>query len=100
MGVQSVMVIRSVRHRGLLRLIEDDDSRQIRPDLVKRLRNVLAALISAADMAQVSGPPGWRVHQLKGDRAGTWTVSVSGNWRLTFDIADGEIENLDLEDYH
>lgn len=94
------MVIRSVRHRGLLRLIEDDDGRQIRPDLVKRLRNILAALISAADMSQVSGPPGWRVHQLKGDRAGTWTVSVSGNWRLTFDITDGEIENLDLEDYH
>lgn len=85
------MVIRSVRHRGLLRLIEDDDGRQIRPDLVKRLRNILAALISAADMTQVSGPPGWRVHQLKGDRAGTRTVSVSGNWRLTFDITDGEI---------
>jgi proteic killer suppression protein len=94
------MIIRSVQHRGLLRLIEDDDSRELRPDLVKRLRNILAALITAADMDAVRGPPGWRVHQLKGDRAGTWSISVSGNWRITFDIKRGEISNLNLEDYH
>jgi len=41
-----------------------------------------------------------RVHQLRGDRAGTWSISVSGNWRLTFDIRQGEICNFDLEDYH
>jgi hypothetical protein len=44
------MKIRSVKHRGLLRLTEDDDSRESRPDLVKRLRNILAVLIMAADM--------------------------------------------------
>ena len=91
------MIIRSVRHRGLLRLIEDDDSRELRNDLVRRLRNVLAVLIAAADMSGVSGPPGWRVHQLTGNR---WSISVSGNWRLTFEIRQGEICNLDLEDYH
>jgi proteic killer suppression protein len=64
------------------------------------LRNILAVLISASDMDGVKGPPGWRIHQLKGDRAGTWTISVSGNWRLTFRIQQGEICNLDLEDYH
>ena len=94
------MIIRSVQHRGLLRLIEDDDSREIRPDLVRRLRNILAVLITAADMNGVIGPPGWRIHQLKGDRAGIWTISVSGNWRLTFKIKQGEIDDLDLEDYH
>jgi len=94
------MIIRSVQHRGLLRLIEDDDTRQLRTDLVKRLRNILAMLISGSDMSVVSGPPGWRIHQLKGDRAGTWSISVSGNWRLTFDIEQGEICNLNLEDYH
>jgi hypothetical protein len=46
------MIIRSVRHRGLLRLIEDDDSRELRNDLVRRLRNILAVLIAAADMAR------------------------------------------------
>ena len=94
------MIIHSVQHRGLLRLIEEDDTRELRTDLVKRLRNILAMLISASDMNGVSGPPGWRIHQLKGDRAGTWSISVSGNWRLTFDIEQGEICNLNLEDYH
>jgi proteic killer suppression protein len=87
------MVIRSIRHRGLLRLIEDDDSREIRPDLVRRVRNILAALIAAADIDEVVGPPGWRIHRLHGDRAGTWSISASGNWRLTFDIRQGEIHN-------
>ena len=94
------MVIRSVRHRGLLRLIEDDDSRELRGDLVRRVRNILAALIAAPDMGGVAGPPGWRVHQLRGDRAGTWSISISGNWRLTFDLRQDEIFDLDLEDYH
>jgi proteic killer suppression protein len=67
---------------------------------VRRLRNILAVLIAAADMGGVTGPPGWRVHQLKGDRAGTWSISVSGNWRLTFDVRQNEICDLDLEDYH
>ena len=92
--------IGSVQHRGLLRLIEDDDARELPPDLVKRLRNILAMLLVAEDMAKVSGPPGWRIHQLKGDRAGTWSVSVSGNWRLTFAVESSEVRNLDLEDYH
>jgi toxin HigB-1 len=80
------MIIRSVQHRGLLRLIQDDDSRELRPDLVRRLRNILAALIVAPDMGVVTGPPGSKVHQFKGNRAGTWSISVSGNWRITFDI--------------
>ena len=94
------MRIRSVRHRGLRRFIEDDDSRGLRPDLVNRVRNIAAALIAAQNIDGVSGPPGWRIHQLTGDRAGTWSISVSGNWRITFDLEQGEISNLDLEDYH
>ena len=94
------MIIRSIQHRGILRLVEDDDPRELRPDLVKRLRNILAVLITASDVSTVAGPPGWRIHQLRGDRAGAWSISVSGNWRLTFDIEQGEICNLNLEDYH
>jgi proteic killer suppression protein len=51
-------------------------------------------------MSGVVGPPGWRVHQLQGDRAGTGSISVSGNWQLTFDIRQGEICSLGLQDYH
>ena len=94
------MRIRTVRHRGLKRLLQSNDEREIRPDLVRRVRNVLAVLIVARDMANVSGPPGWRIHQLTGDRASTWSISVSGNWRITFVVDGDEIRDLDLEDYH
>lgn len=94
------MNIRTIRHRGLRRLIEDDDPREIRGDLVYRTRNILTALIAATGMDGVQGPPGWRIHQLSGDRAGTWSISVSGNWRITFELEDGDIMKLDLEDYH
>ena len=94
------MHIRSVRHRGLRRFIEDDDPRGLRGDLVERVRNIVAILIVAQDMSEVRGPPGWRLHQLAGDRAGAWSLAVSGNWRITFDVIDNAIVHLDLEDYH
>jgi proteic killer suppression protein len=94
------MKVLSIRHKGLRRFVEDDDGKGIRPDLVNRIRNILAVLISAVDMDGVSGPPGWRIHQLTGDRAGTWSISASGNWRITFEIENDEVSNLDLEDYH
>ena len=94
------MRIRTVRHKGLKRFIEDDDERGIRRDLVGRVRRVLTALLSAETIEALQGPPGWRIHQLTGDRAGTWSISVSGNWRITFEIASDEITNLDLDDYH
>jgi proteic killer suppression protein len=94
------MNILTIKHRGLRRFIEDDDPREIRGDLMNRTRNILTALVTAANMDGVQGPPGWRIHQLSGDRAGTWSISVSGNWRITFEIDGGEIINLDLEDYH
>jgi proteic killer suppression protein len=93
------MRIRSTRHRGLKRLIEDDD-REIRRDLVNRVRRILTALHSAQGVDGLQGPPGWRLHQLSGDRAGTWSIRVSGNWRITFDVEGETVTNLDLEDYH
>lgn len=94
------MDIRTVRHKGLKALLESGDVRGIRNDQVKRTLNILAALRYAAGMDEVVGPPGWRIHQLMGDRAGTWSISVSGNWRVTFELEGGAIINLDLEDYH
>lgn len=96
------MVIRSVRHRGLRRLIEDDNPRFIGHDLVDRVRKILTALILADHMDGfiTDAPPRWRVHRLLGDRQGEWSVSVSGNWRITFEEDDGYIYRLNLEDYH
>lgn len=94
------MKIRTVKHRGLKRFIEQNDPREIRADLIGRTRNILTALIAAAELEGVQGPPGWRIHQLFGKRAGTWSLSVSGNRPITFEIERGEIVNLNLEDHH
>ena len=96
------MNIRSVRHRGLRNLIEEDNPRFLQPALVDRVRKVLTVLLLAETIEdfRTASPPGWRIHQLSGDRAGQWSVSVSGNWRITFREVDSHIDQLNLEDYH
>ena len=94
------MQIRSVRHKGLRRLLEEDDHRGVRADFINRIRAILTALAVADSMEELQGPPGWRIHQLVGQRAGVWSFSVSGNWRMTFTIDDNALCDLDLEDYH
>ena len=96
------MNVRSVRHRGLRRLLEDDDARFLPQELVDRVRRVLTVIILAEGMDGfiADAPPGWRVHRLSGDRRLEWSVSVSGNWRITFKEDDGHIYRLNLEDYH
>lgn len=70
--------------------------------MTDRIRKVLTVLILAEDMHRfvVDAPRGWRVHRLAGDRKNEWSVSVSGNWRITFEEDDGYIDRLDFEDYH
>lgn len=96
------MIIRSIQHRGLRRLVEDDNPRFLRHDLVDRIRKVLTALILADHMDEfvALAPPGWRVHRLSGERQDQWTVSASRNWRITFEEYRGRIDRLNLEDYH
>ena len=96
------MVVRSVRHRGLRRLIEEDNPRFLQQNLVDRVRKILTALILAEhiDGFIADAPPGWCVHRLLGDRQDEWSVSVSGNWRITFKEEDNYIDRLNLEDYH
>jgi proteic killer suppression protein len=94
------MIVRSIKHRGIRRFVEADDPRGVGGDLVNRVRNILAAIVVAGDVRGLQGPPGWRIHRLTGDREGTWSISVSGNWRITFAVENGEIVDLDLEDYH
>ena len=96
------MIIRSVRHRGMRRLLENDSSRFLSQDLVDRVRNIMTALLLAEDIGGfiAEAPPGWRIPRLTGERRGTWSIAVSGNWRITFGEKDGCIEHLSLEDYH
>ncbi len=96
------MIIRSVRHRGLRRLIEDDNPQFLEQGLVDRVRKVLTVLILAENLDSfiAHATPGWRVHSLSGDRRNEWSVSISGNWRITFEEQDGFVAHLNLEDYH
>ena len=94
------MRIVSVRHRGLKKLLETGEVTGMRRDLVRRVRNAVMALRSAASIEEVGTTPGMRVHKLSGRREGTWSVAVSGNWRITFELDGDEIHKLDLEDYH
>ena len=84
------------------RLLEDDNPRFLRQDPIGRLRNILTALVLAENMDEfiAVAPPGWRVHRLSGERRDDWSVSASGNWRVTFVEANGAIGRLNLEDYH
>ena len=96
------MIVRSVRHRGLRQLLERDSNRLLKHDLADRVRNIMTALVLANDIESFvrEAPRGWRVHRLSGDRRGEWSVSVSANWRITFEEHEGGIERLNLEDYH
>ena len=68
-------------------------------DLADRLRRQLDVLNRARTTAEMN-LPGYRLLRLKGDRAGTWSVSVSGNWRVTFTLEGEDAFDVDLEDYH
>ena len=64
-----------------------------------KIRMQLAALDSAHDIEDLD-IPGYRLHQLKGERKGIWSISVSGNWRITFEFVDGNVYIVNYEDYH
>lgn len=92
-------MIGSVRHRGLTRRYEKDDASKVPADQLGRIRAVLAQL-DVAQKATDLDLPGYRLHRLKGDLAGHWSVTVSGNWRITFRLEDGDAFDVDLVDYH
>jgi toxin HigB-1 len=92
-------MIESFRHKGLRRLFESDERRQLRPDLVERIRIILAAL-DAANTIDAMNRPSFRLHPLKGDWKGYWAVTVRANWRVVFRFEDGRARDVDLVDYH
>ena len=92
-------MIRSIRHKGLRRLFEDDNPRGVIADHAEKLRDVLARL-NAASTAKDMDLPGFRLHQLKGASRVFWAVTVRANWRVIFRFADGEARDVDYVDYH
>lgn len=92
-------MIKSFKHRGLRRFYEKGSTAGIQPAHKKRLRLQMAALDTAAQIEDMD-IPGFRLHPLKGERKGLWSVSVSGNWRITFEFRDGNAYIVNYEDYH
>lgn len=92
-------MIKSFRHKGLRRFFETSKKSGIQANQAGRLRLQLAALDTAQTIDDMD-IPGYRLHPLKGRMKGRWSISVSGNWRLTFEFKDGNVIILDYEDYH
>jgi proteic killer suppression protein len=92
-------VIRSIRHRGLKRLHEEDDPRGVLREHTAKLRDILARLDAAATVSDMN-LPGFRLHALKGSFKGFWAVTVRANWRVIFRLVEGEALDVDYIDYH
>jgi toxin HigB-1 len=89
-------------HKGLRLLYEDGNIRGVAPAMADKLRKLLFALETAADLDQPGRFPGWKLHPLKGDLKGFWSLTVTGNWRLIFryDEETSAADEIDLIDYH
>ena len=92
-------MIRSFRHKGLELLFETGSRRKVRPDQADKLERILARLEVASEVGNMD-LPGFRLHPLRGDLAGYWSVAVSANWRVIFRFEGGHARDVDLIDYH
>ena len=92
-------MIQSFRHKGLRKFFESGSAAGIQSHHAKRLRMQLTALDTAQSIEDMN-IPGYRLHPLKGEERGRWSVWVNGNWRLTFEFKEGHAYLLDYEDYH
>jgi len=94
------MIVGKFRHKGLRRLYEDDDPSGVPAPSIKKIKAILAALEFADDLTQVATMPGWKLHPLRGDRKGEYSISVTGNWRITFRLQGTAVTDVNFEDYH
>ncbi len=92
-------MIRNFKHKGLQRFFLDGSKAGIQHSHAARLRLILANL-NAATSPQDMGLPGLQLHPLKGEKKGTWSVWVSGNWRVTFSFNGNDAVDVNYEDYH
>ena len=92
-------MIRSIRHKGLKRLYEEDDRRGVIAEHADKLRRILARLDAAKAVSDMD-LPGYRLHALKGEWLGFCAVTVRANWRVVFRFEQGEASDVDCVDYH
>ena len=92
-------MIKSFKHKGLEQFFESGSTRGIQQNHVNKLRMQLAVLNTAHVIEDID-IPGYRLHPLKGDRVGTWSITVNGNWRITFEFRESNAYIVNYEDYH
>jgi len=92
-------MIRTIKHRGLKRLHESDNTSGVLSQYVPKIRRIIFALDNAADIGELD-LPGFRLHSLSGNLKGFWSITVSGNWRIIFRFEKSDVFDVDLVDYH
>jgi proteic killer suppression protein len=92
-------MIKSFKHKGLEKFYQTGSKKGIQASHSNKLRMQLAALDTAQSLEDVN-IPGYRLHQLSGDRKSIWSITVNGNWRITFKFSDGNVYIVNYEDYH
>jgi proteic killer suppression protein len=92
-------VVKAFRSRTLKRFYEKDDTGGVAPEHVDKVRRILT-LLDAAAVAGDMKVPGMKLHPLKGDLKGHWSVTVSGNWRITWRFEGSDVVDVDYLDYH
>ena len=92
-------MILSFKHKGLKKYYETGSTVGIQVKHAKRLRLLLAALDTARIIDDMD-LPGYDLHPMQGKKKGTWAISVSGNWRVTFKLEEGNAQIVNYEDYH
>ena len=92
-------MIKSFKHKGLQKFFETGSKAGIQAAHAAKLRLQLTALDNAAS-PQDMNTPAWRLHPLTGNLKNLWSITVNGNWRLTFKFENGHAEIVDYQDYH
>lgn len=92
-------MVGSFKHTGLKRFFDEGDARKLPPEMVTRIHEILTT-IHAAETLDDMNLHGYRLHDLKGNRKGEWSITVRANWRITFRFEQGVAVRLNLEDYH
>jgi len=92
-------MIVSFRHKGLRQLFEADNPKGVNARRVRKIKQILALLDAAVKTDDLNYKT-FRLHPLKGELQGLWSLTVRANWRVIFRFADGNAWDVDLADYH
>jgi proteic killer suppression protein len=93
-------MIKTIKHKGLKKFFLKDDSTGLNHDQLQKIRRILTALNAANNLEAIKLHKGYKLHELKGDLQGYWSVTVTANYRIVFKYIDGDIYDVDYIDYH